>query len=261
MTIAPARNPSRLARSGIYRAGWLTLHAPPGRSKPLTVPARWDRPDGRLPRTDRILAVTARPGQETADLGALLYTFRRQGTSLALLSLTRGEASQLNSTYERLETVRPWEMQVAARLLGISSVAVADYPDGGLSSCAAAMLTERVGRAIREHAADLVLVADPAERGLDEAAVAMAACSAAEQAGVPAVARTVSAARGGWQIDLGEEAIQARAVQRSAAAAHASQSDGLAEQLRRLSLEGRKECLRWLIPPPGVRLSRAAHQP
>src|SRR5580698_4170940 len=44
------------------------------------------------PRAASVLAVTARPGQESADLGGLLYAFRRSGASLSLLSLTRGGA-------------------------------------------------------------------------------------------------------------------------------------------------------------------------
>ena len=115
-----------------------------------------------LPRAGHVLAVTARPGQESADLGRLLYAFRRRGASLALLSLTRGEASPLNSTCERLEVIRPSELQVAAGLLGVSSLMMADYADGGLSRYPAAELTERVRRAIRGHAADLLLVIDPA---------------------------------------------------------------------------------------------------
>lgn len=32
-----------------------------------------------------VLAVTARPGQKSADLGGVLYAFRRTGASLTLL--------------------------------------------------------------------------------------------------------------------------------------------------------------------------------
>jgi len=78
-------------------------------------------PAGWLPRAHSVLVVLARPGQESADLGGLLYAFRRAGTGLALLCLTRGEASPLNSTRAaRLEAVRPWELQLAAGILGIS---------------------------------------------------------------------------------------------------------------------------------------------
>ena len=133
-----------------------------------------------LPWARNVLAVIARPGQESADLGALLYAFGRSGARLALLCLTRGEASPLNSTCERLETVRPWELQVAAGLLGVSSVTVSDYPDGGLSLAPVSALTEKVRRAIRSHAPDLLLVVDPAAAGdPDDARAAKAACLAA----------------------------------------------------------------------------------
>jgi hypothetical protein len=107
-------------------------------------------------------AVTARPGPESVGLGGLLYAFRRAGTSLGLLCLTRGEASPLNSTCARLEAVRPWELQLAASVLGISRVVVASYPDRGLCGQPAAELTGRIRRAIREQAADLLLVPEPA---------------------------------------------------------------------------------------------------
>lgn len=212
-----------------------------------------------LPRAGHVLAVTARPGQESADLGRLLYAFRRRGASVALLTLTRGEASPLNSTCERLEIIRPWELQVAAGQLGICSLMVADYADGKLNRYQAAELTERVRRAIRAHAADLLLViepagADPAGRepagaDPDDAAVARAVASAAEQAGVPALARMPRVARIGWHVDLGADAAAARAVQRSALAAHASQAEAQPRTQRRIDRQDDREQLRWLVPP------------
>jgi len=204
---------------------------------------------GPLPQAASVLAVTARPGQESADLGGVLYALRRPGTSLALLCLTRGEASPLNSANARLEAIRPWELQLAASVLGISSVAVASYPDGALGGYPEAELTERVRRAIREHAADLLLVIDPAAGDPDDVAVAAAACAAARQSGVPVAARTVPGARGAWMIDLGAEAGTARAIQKSAAAAHASQSGGLPLLTRRLDRLDGRERLRWLVSP------------
>jgi LmbE family N-acetylglucosaminyl deacetylase len=203
----------------------------------------------RLPRAGHLLAVTARPGQVSADLGRLLYAFRRRGTSLALLTLTRGEASPLNSTYERLEAIRPWELQVASGLLGISSLMVADYPDGQLNRQPAAELTERVRRAIRLHATDLLVVIDPASADPDDTAVARAVCAAAEQTGVPALARMARAARSGWHVDLGPDAVAARAVQRAALAAHASQAKTRPRAQRRIDRQDDREQLRWLVPP------------
>jgi LmbE family N-acetylglucosaminyl deacetylase len=50
-------------------------------------------PDRLPPLRDlRILAITARPGQESAELGGLLTALRRSGCSIGLLCLTRGEA-------------------------------------------------------------------------------------------------------------------------------------------------------------------------
>jgi N-acetylglucosamine malate deacetylase 2 len=143
----------------------------------LTMPAD---PGGPLALARNVLAVTARPGCESADLGGVLYAFRRGGAFLGLLCLTRGEASPLNSSVSaRLEAIRPWELQLAASVLGISWLAVADYPDGGLRCYPAAELAERVRRAIRQHSADLLLVIDPDTGDPGDAAVAMAACAAA----------------------------------------------------------------------------------
>ncbi len=208
------------------------------------VPAR------ALPGARNVLAVIARPGQESAELGAMLHTFRRGGARLTLLCLTRGEASPLNSTCERLETIRPFELHVAAGLLGVSSVMVADYPDGGLRRAPVPELTERVRRAIRWQAPDLLLVVDPAAAGdPEDACAAKAACLAAEPAGLPVLARSLPGAPGGWVIELGADAAAARAIQRCAAGAHVSQSAAGAQVLRRLDLLGLQERLRWLIPP------------
>jgi N-acetylglucosamine malate deacetylase 2 len=201
-----------------------------------------------LPAATQVLAVTARPGQESVDIGGVLLAFRRAGASLALLCLTRGEASPQNSTCERLENIRPWELRVAAGILGVSSVMVSDFPDGGLSRGPVGALTERVGRAIREHGADLLLVADPAGSP-DDMRVAEVACRAARRAGVPVIAHTVLGARHSWPLDLGAETAAARAAQRSAAAAHASQLQAVTEVSHRLDAMGGMEHLCWLMPP------------
>jgi LmbE family N-acetylglucosaminyl deacetylase len=204
----------------------------------------------QLPPAGNVLVVTARPGQESSDLGGLLYAFRRAGASLALLCMTRGEASPLNSTWcRRLEAIRPWELQLAAAALGISEVTVASYPDGGLRRHPAADLTQFVRHAIRRYGADLLLVIAPEAGDPDDTAVALAACAAARQAGVPVVARSEPRARGTWMIDLGADTATARAIQKSAAAAHQSQSHALPELIRRLGLLDGREALRWLVPP------------
>jgi LmbE family N-acetylglucosaminyl deacetylase len=171
--------------------------------------------------------------------------------------MTRGEASPFNSTSSRLEAVRPWELQLASWLLGISSVAVADYPDGGLSGSPVPDLTDRVQRVIAEHAPDLILVLDPAAGNSDDAQVARAASLAAGPAGVPVAARTTPGASGGWVVELGAETDVAREVQRAAIRAHVSQSETLSEMLSSLDGRSGREHLRWLVPaairPPAPR--------
>jgi LmbE family N-acetylglucosaminyl deacetylase len=234
-----------------------------------------DLPAGWLPRAGSVLVVLARPGQESAELGGLLYAFRRAGADLALLCLTRGEASAVNFTGSaRLEAVRPWELQLAASVLGISHVTVASYPDGDLGRQPEAELRDRIGRAIREHAADLLLVIDPAagdadddgsamddavmdmdDAAMDDAAVAAVACTAARRAGVPVLARTGPPGRvpGAWVIDLGPDAGTARIIQKAAVAAHESQSPALPELIRRLDRLDGREHLRWLVTPAWAR--------
>jgi LmbE family N-acetylglucosaminyl deacetylase len=148
-----------------------------------------------------------------------------------------------------LEAVRPWKLQLAASVLGISSVAVASFPDGRLRCYPRAELTERVRRSIRWCCADLLVVVDPEAGDPDEVAVAMAAYTAAAQEGVPVVACTGPGGRGAWMIELGAEAATARAIQKSAVGAHVSQCQGLPELTRRIDLLDGREYLRWLVSP------------
>ena len=102
-----------------------------------------------LPRAVSVLAVTARPGQETADLGGLLCACGLAGACLSLLCLTRGEAAGQNSGSARLEAIRPAEnAESAASILGIDAIAVSNYRDGDLHDYPTAELAEKIGRGI-----------------------------------------------------------------------------------------------------------------
>jgi N-acetylglucosamine malate deacetylase 2 len=205
-----------------------------------------------LPSAARVLAVTARPGQESADLGGVLYALRRSGASLSLLCLTRGEAATRNSGSARLEAARPWEVQQAAAILGVREVTVSSYRDGGLHKYDMSDLSERIQQAVTEHFADLLLVVAPETGDIADSAVARAATAAALQAGVLAAARTRPGVSGSWMLDLGADAEAARAIQKSAAAAHASQSEALPQVIGRLDQLGSAETLRWLVSPARV---------
>jgi N-acetylglucosamine malate deacetylase 2 len=245
--------PAPAARgAGTLRAGWLAMHAPKARPRLPRRPVRVVL-GAPLPSAGRILAVIARPGQESADLGVVLHAFRRAGVGLGLLSLTRGEASPLNSTCQRLEAIRPFELQAAAAILGVSSVMIADFPDGQLSRCPLTALTKRVLRAIDEHAPDLLLVIDPETGSPGEAQVASAVCMAARPAGLPVAARTMARAADSWPLGSDADAGGAAAILRSAVAAHASQSQALATVHERLDFSRGRQRLRWLVRPAGGR--------
>jgi N-acetylglucosamine malate deacetylase 2 len=213
-------------------------------------------PAGTLPLALSVLAVTARPGLESEDLGGLLYAFRRVGATLSLLCLTRGEGGTRNAAAARLEAIRPWELQLACSVLGVFDLTVAGYPDGGLYRQPMAELTDRVSRAIRQHRPDLLLIIAPEAGDRDDYTVAVAARAAAARAGVPVAGRTTPGAPGAWVIDLGADADTARAIQKSAAAAHSSQADSLPATLRRLDLLDDTEALRWVLPPRPVPMPR-----
>jgi len=63
---------------------------------------------------------------------------------------------------------------------------------------------------------------------------------------------------GAWMFDLGADAETARAIQKSAAAAHASQSEALPELLSRLDQLGSVETMRWLVSPARVPAQRVS---
>lgn len=218
--------------------------------------ARAFSPDS-LPSAVRVLAVTARPGQESAELGGLLYAFRRSRANLSLLCLTRGEASAHNSGAARLEEARPWEVQVAASILGVRHVSVAGYRDGGLHRYRTTEVARRIQQSVSEYSADLVLVVAPETGDIGDAAVARAATATALQAGVPLAGRTSPGVAGAWTLDLGTDAETARAIQKAAVAAHATQADALPELITRLDRLDGVETLRWLVSPARVPAQRA----
>jgi LmbE family N-acetylglucosaminyl deacetylase len=218
-----------------------------------------------LPAAAMVLAVIAHPGQESAELGVVLSAFRLRGAGLAVLCLTRGEESEINSTCERLEVIRPWELQVAAGVLGVSSVTIADYPDGRLSCIPPASLADHILLTVRRTGADLLLVADPAAAAApDVVAVARAACLAVRHNALAVLARTLPGPGERWPIRLGEDGPAARMRQRHAIDAHSSQCSRLTGRTGAPDAgagpgepgapadhdaQEVSELVRWLVPP------------
>jgi LmbE family N-acetylglucosaminyl deacetylase len=183
--------------------------------------------------------VTARPGQESAELGALLYEFGRAGASVRLLCLT-GQGPRSGGPLARTAAV-----EQAAAVLGVGYVAVAGYRHSELPQLRPAELVGRIGEAVSEHSADLVLVIAPEAGDIADAAVARATMAVALQAGVPVAARTAP-----------HETV--RSVQRAAVASHAPDQAVFPGLINRIGQLGPVETLRWLVSPARIPAPRAA---
>lgn len=217
-----------------------------------------------LPAWGCVLAVVAHPDDESFGLGAILDAFSAAAARSAVLCLTQGEASTLHGVAQDLAEMRGQEFAAAAQLLGVSTVTLRNYPDGGLPQVPPGLLAREAVEAAAAIHPDGLLVFDPS--GVtghpDHTAASMAALQAAAELDLPvlgwtlpaAVAvqlnRELGAAFAGHQpenIDI--ELPVTRARQLAASAAHVSQAIPTSVLWRRLDLLGDTEYLRWLRRP------------
>lgn len=91
-----------------------------------------------------LLAVVAHPDDESFGLGAVLARLVADGHPVSLVCLTHGEATTLGSADDLrgLGEVRGQELTAAALRLGLSTVWLLDFPDGGLSEVPPGVLDE-----------------------------------------------------------------------------------------------------------------------
>ena len=116
---------------------------------------------GRLhPAWRGALAVIAHPDDESFGLGAILGQLAGGGAAVHVLCFTRGEASTLNQTGAELSRARETELRQAGAELGVASVTLLDYPDGGLAGVAPAELASHVTVLAARTGADGLLVFD-----------------------------------------------------------------------------------------------------
>jgi LmbE family N-acetylglucosaminyl deacetylase len=215
----------------------------------------------RLPDWRSVLAVVAHPDDESFGLGAILSTFAEQGAELAILCLTRGEASTLNGVVGELCHIRAGELAAAAEVLGVSAVELLGYPDGHLADTTPDELAVPVIDFAKRFGAQGLLVFDPA--GVtghpDHRQATAAARVAATEVGLPVLGWTLPAAVAD---ELNSEYATAfvghrladidlivpvdRHRQYEAVRHHPSQALPTSVLWRRLKLLGPFEHLRWL---------------
>lgn len=266
-----------IGATGIGRVPLRAQHAPDGRPLgiylPLSSPAmpvadaasidRLHQPVIPAPSLvgSSVLAVVAHPDDESFGLGAVLTALGAAGSEVSVLCLTAGEASTLRGGAD-LAGVRRVELTNAALHLGVHTVFLAEFPDGGLSAVPAEILDEVVDRHVGDATALITFEPGGVTGHPDHRAAAAAAARAADrhslvlaQWGVaPAVAERLRQELGVPFTSLdGDDVIEFvvdRHAQRTAIACHSSQADGNAVLARRLELQGDKERLRILRPTP-----------
>lgn len=214
-----------------------------------------------LPHVERLVAVVAHPDDETFGLGAILSDFAASGTTVDVLCYSRGEASTLTMGDADLAVLREQELQTAAAVLGISSVAILDYPDGALSEVELPELASHVDDLAR--GAELLVVFD--EHGVtghpDHRRATEAATAWAELHDVPVLAWAVpfdvaqklnhefgASFTGQRQDNIDFDLQVDRTRQLAAVDCHQSQAMGNRVLWRRLELQADREFLRYLTP-------------
>jgi LmbE family N-acetylglucosaminyl deacetylase len=223
------------------------------------------RPSGtheRLPDAKCVLAVVARPGDEACYLGAVLDAFRRNGSQVSVLAISRGDASPYNDSMARLTAIRPFEFDAAASALRASHCMLADYPEAELRRLPVARLAERVIRMVREWNADLLLTVDGR---LGDRMAACVACHAGRELAIPVLGWTLPhdvakvvrettglSVTGDADLRIDFELRVCRDAQQCAMRAHGSQVRGDCTQRARLAVQGDREWLRWLVPRTDV---------
>jgi N-acetylglucosamine malate deacetylase 2 len=219
-----------------------------------------------LPAWPGALAVIAHPDDESFGLGAVIGQLAANGAAVHVLCFTRGEASTLNQTGAELSQARETELRQAGAELGVASVTLLDYPDGGLAGVPPAELASRAAvLAAGTRVGGLLVFDDTGITGHpDHKAATRAAVRAGRLAGLPVLAWTLPAAVAarlraetgqdfrGQQADHIDLCVRvSRDRQRRAALLHASQVSPTAVLWRRLQLQGECEHLRWLATGSG----------
>ena len=218
-------------------------------------------PSGELPTWRSVLAVVAHPDDESFGLGAVLSAFAASGATVTVLCFTHGEASTLHGVDGDLTAVRAGELDAAARALGVSSVQLLGYPDGGLVDVDLGELSAHVVELAGRIDVDGLVAFDL--NGVtghpDHARATAAALCAAGHLGVRLLAWTLpddtaeqlsrehGASFAGQQPTCLDVVITVdRTRQVDAIAEHRSQAVPGSVLWRRLELLGDREHLRWL---------------
>jgi N-acetyl-1-D-myo-inositol-2-amino-2-deoxy-alpha-D-glucopyranoside deacetylase len=139
----------------------------------------------------RLLVVVAHPDDESFGCGSVLLHARASGYETSVLCATRGEAGESRVPIDDLASVREAELRAAARLLGVTTVAILGYRDSGMDgplasdSLAAAepsALADDIAAVIDELRPDVVVTLDASDGHRDHRVIRDATLAAVERA-------------------------------------------------------------------------------
>ena len=101
-----------------------------------------------MQNTPGLLVVMAHPDDESMGCGGVILRHTRAGVPVSLVCATRGEAGWSGKPFgakqEDLAQIRAKELEEAAAALGITSVELWDYPDGGVNGIDPQQITDRI---------------------------------------------------------------------------------------------------------------------
>jgi LmbE family N-acetylglucosaminyl deacetylase len=212
-----------------------------------------------LPSIQTILAVVAHPDDESFGLGGVIGALASQGAHISLLCYTRGERSTLGAVRADMQSVRAAELRAAADVLGLTTVALLAYRDGGLGDIAVEDLARHVGDQSGDVDALLVFDEGGVTGHADHCCATQAALVAARPLKVPVlawaipdgIARQLNAefgtafvGRPAHELDIMIEVDRTRQLE--AIRCHRSQSGENPVLWRRLDLLGTRDWLRYL---------------
>jgi len=111
--------------------------------------------------TRTLLAIFAHPDDETFGAGGTLARYAADGTRVALICATRGEAGIAGLSPEEAGQVRERELRSAAATLGIAEIRLLGYGDGKLAQAEPEEVVGQLVSAIRDIRPQVVITFGP----------------------------------------------------------------------------------------------------
>lgn len=108
-----------------------------------------------------LAAVLAHPDDESRIVGGTLALHASLGDRVALYCATRGEAGDAKLSREHVALLRERELEEASRVLGLTTVRLGDFPDGGVAEADTEAVVEEIVAFLRSERPQVVITFGP----------------------------------------------------------------------------------------------------